>query len=77
MDEAAEPQNKAHLFTLRIWSANEEETAPQWRSRLQNLQSGEVNFCRDWDTLVATIEKALHEQNQESDSKLIRQRREK
>ena len=62
MDEAnPRIKHKAHLFTLRIWAVNEEATAPQWRSRLQNIQNGEVHFFRDWQSLIASIEDALHE----------------
>ena len=66
MDEANPPKNKALLFTLRVWAVNEEETAPQWRSRLQNIQNGEVNFFGNWQALIACLEEALNEETNKS-----------
>ena len=59
MDDSEQMKQKAHLFTLRIWSVSKAESPLQWRSRLQNIQSGEVTFCRDWENLIAKIEDAL------------------
>ena len=61
------PANKqAHIFVLRIWSVTEGATAPQWRSRLQDVQSGEVNYFKDLEALRNFIDQRLHEENQES-----------
>ena len=69
MEETNEiKKNKAHLFTLRVWAVNEGETAPQWRSRLQDIQSGEVNYFKDLEALRSFIDQRLHEENQESHS---------
>ncbi|PJB67890.1 MAG: hypothetical protein CO094_02685 [Anaerolineae bacterium CG_4_9_14_3_um_filter_57_17] len=57
---------QSHLFTLRVWMVNGDHAAPTWRARLQNIQSGEVNYCRDWNALIACIEEALREQNHKS-----------
>jgi len=61
MDDPQEPKHKAHLFTLRVWAVENGTTAPQWRSRLQNIQSGEVHFCRDLEGLLAYLESKLNE----------------
>ena len=61
--ETEEDRKQAHLFTLRIWLVNGDAPAFEWRGRLQNLQSGEVNYCTNWDSLIACIEDALREQN--------------
>ena len=67
MDEANPPiKHKAHLFTLRIWAVNEEATAPQWRSRLQDIQSGEVNYFKDLESLQNFIDERLHGEKQET-----------
>ena len=63
-DEEGADNNQAHLFTLRIWAVKEGGTAPKWRSRLQNIQSGEVQFCTNWDSLIACLEESLREQNE-------------
>ena len=57
---------QSHLFTLRVWMVNGEHAAPTWRARLQDLRSGEVNYCRDWDALIACLEETLREQNDKS-----------
>ncbi|GIK11179.1 MAG TPA: hypothetical protein PKC99_18105 [Anaerolineales bacterium] len=61
---------QAHLFTLRIWAVNEGATAPKWRSRLQDVRSGEVVFCENLPDLLSHIEEALREpmQGDASDS---------
>lgn len=59
--EPEDARSQAHLFTLRIWSVEGEDTAPRWRVRLQDVQSGEVTYCTNWDSLVACIEASLHD----------------
>ena len=59
-----EPDNtdkQAQLFTLRLWSVDQGADQPQWRSRLQNVRSGEVFFCDDLPSLMTRIEEALDE----------------
>ncbi len=52
---------KALLFTLRIWSMDENTHAPRWRVRLQNVQSGEVHYCSDGKALIALLDELLIE----------------
>ena len=52
---------QTHLFTLRIWSV-EGDAASQWRARLQNVQSGEVTFFKNWQEMIACLEESLNEQ---------------
>jgi len=54
------------MFTLHIWVMHGEASAIKWRGRIQNLRSGEVSNCVDWDSLIAYIEETLHEQNNKS-----------
>ena len=58
--------NQAHLFILRIWSAEGGEGALQWRVRLQDIQSGEVSFFKDWRDMIAGLEESLREGNEAS-----------
>jgi hypothetical protein len=53
----------AHLFILRVWSVEGDDDAPQWRVRLQNIQSGEVTFFKDWHEMIASLEENLNEPN--------------
>ena len=57
-------QTNSHLFVLRIWSVTNGTSAPQWRSRLQNIQNGEVNYFKDLESLRNFIDQILHEENQ-------------
>ena len=61
--EPEDALSQAHLFTLRIWSVEGEDAAPRWRVRLQNVQSGEVTFFKDWQEMVACIEESLRDDN--------------
>lgn len=59
-----EPDNtdvQVQLFTLRLWLVDQGADQPQWRSRLQNVRSGEVFFCDDLPSLMTRIEEALDE----------------
>jgi len=58
--EPEDARTHAHLFTLRIWSV-EGDAAPQWRARLQDVQSGEVTYFTNWDSLIACIEESLRD----------------
>ena len=59
--EPEDGRSQAHLFTLRIWSVEGEDAAPQWRVRLQDVYSGEVTYCANWDSLIACIEGSLRD----------------
>lgn len=52
-------QIRAHLFTLRIWSV--EGNPQQWRARLQDIQSGEVTFFKDWEGLISQLKEHMTE----------------
>ncbi len=54
-------RSKSLLFTLRLWSANENTHAPQWRVRLQNVNTGEVHFCGDGKLLISLLDELLLE----------------
>lgn len=59
--EPEDARSQAHLFTLRIWSVEGEDAAPRWRVRLQDVHSGEVTYCTNWDSLIACIEGSLRD----------------
>ncbi len=60
--ESETAAHQVYLFSLRVWSVNNKDALPQWRSRLQNLRSGEVYFCKDLESLMDSLENALDEQ---------------
>ncbi len=45
----------SHLFTLRIWEEALGEGKAEWRGRVQEIDSGETAFFRDWPGLIATL----------------------
>ncbi len=61
IQEPEDARAHAHLFTLRIWSVEGGDAAPQWRARLQDVRSGEVTYCANWDSLIACIEGSLRD----------------
>lgn len=54
-------RSKSLLFTLRLWSAHENTHAPQWRVRLQNVNTGEVYYCGDGKSLINLLDELLLE----------------
>jgi hypothetical protein len=50
---------QAQLFTLRIWITKQKSDILEWRGRIEHAQSGEVKFCRNWETFIAYIERML------------------
>jgi hypothetical protein len=43
-------------FTLRIWVTNQQDSALEWRGRIQHIQSGEVQYCQNWDAFITYVE---------------------
>jgi hypothetical protein len=62
LPDTQETLAKAHLFTLRVWLVRKEEEAAEWRARLQDTQSGEVFYFKDWQALTKHIESVLQAQ---------------
>ena len=52
-------RSKSLVFTLRLWSANDNTHAPQWRVRLQNVSTGEVHYCVDGKSLIDLLDQLL------------------
>ena len=50
---------QAQTFTLRIWLTDQKGDAFEWRGRIQHVQSGEVQYCQNWNAFIAYIEKTL------------------
>ena len=57
--EAGDVDTQSQMFTLRIWVINREGVNIKWRGRIQHIQSGEVQYCQNWDTFIAYVEKML------------------
>ena len=50
---------QAQTFTLRIWVTNQQDATLEWRGRIQHIQSGEVQYCQNWDAFTAYVEDVL------------------
>lgn len=57
--ENGEPGAQAQTFTLRIWVTNQEDAHLKWRGRIQHVQSGEVQYCQNWDAFAAFVESVI------------------
>jgi len=56
---------KARLYTLRVWAVRKDSEAAEWRIRLQDTQSGEVIYFRNWQEFVEHMQNALQDQTYE------------
>ena len=52
---------QTQTFILRVWVTGRRGASIEWRGRIQHIQSGEVQYCQNWDTFIAYVEKVLSE----------------
>ncbi len=45
-------RRREHLFLVRIWREQLDETNSEWRGRIQSLPDGPVSYFREWQMLV-------------------------
>ena len=64
-DDADRPAARSHLFMLRLWPEDLGSGQPDWRGKVQHVNSGEARYFRDWPTLEAFLEELLHRIDQE------------
>jgi hypothetical protein len=57
--EIESPEAQAQTFTLRIWVTKQKDDTIEWRGRIQHVQSGEVQYCQNWDAFIAYVETIL------------------
>lgn len=55
------PAQSSHLFTLRLWLEEQGGGRSDWRGKVQHVNSGEVRYFRDWQTLEAFVEGLVRE----------------
>ena len=51
--------HEAYVFTLRLWTEKLGEEDIEWRGQVQHVMSRESYYFRDWETLLALLEKIL------------------
>ncbi len=59
MDTEQEQHPHSHLFALRVWEESLGEGNTEWRGRVQEVNSGETLFFRDWPGLIATLRRLI------------------
>ncbi len=57
--ESIDPPSDNILFTLRFWIVTTGDGQSEWRGRLQSVQTGQVRYFRDWDTLINHLSEML------------------
>jgi hypothetical protein len=61
MDTAHFP-SRSHLFTVRVWREDLGHSQSEWRGEVQEVESREVRYFRDWQTLPALLQAMLPKQ---------------
>ncbi len=60
VDDTKQPAQTSHLFTLRMWLEDLGNGQLDYRGKVQHINSGEVIYFRNWQTLEAFVEGRLH-----------------
>jgi hypothetical protein len=58
MDQAPQPPH-THLFTVRLWLEELGDGQTEWRGQVQHVVSGEIQYFRNWQTLVTFLQEML------------------
>jgi hypothetical protein len=56
---ADRPEQRSHLFMVRLWSEDLGSGRTDWRGKVQHVMSGEARYFRDWPTLEVFVEELL------------------
>jgi hypothetical protein len=44
-----------HVFTVRVWLEPLSESEAEWRGRIQDVNTGETYYFREWSTLIEDL----------------------
>jgi hypothetical protein len=58
MDTAQLP-SRSHLFTVRVWREDLGHSQSEWRGEVQEVESREVRYFRDWPMLLTLLQAML------------------
>ena len=47
--------HSSHLFTVRLWAEELDESRAEWRGKVQHVISGEAHYFREWSKLADCI----------------------
>ncbi len=45
----------AHVFTLRLWQEELSKGEAEWRLQLRSVETGRIQYFRDWPSLVGLL----------------------
>ena len=46
---------RTHLFTVRVRIEHQGDGKTEWRGQVKQVMSGEVQYFRDWTTLISYL----------------------
>ena len=46
---------RSYLFTLRVWREDVGSGRIEWRGKVQQVNSGEAHYFREWDALISHL----------------------
>jgi hypothetical protein len=64
-DESYQP---SHSFSVRLWPEEMDNGQIEWRGQVQHVLSGEVQYFRDWSTLIGYLLTMLPNEKPERES---------
>ncbi len=51
--------NRSQLFVVRVWEEQVADGRTEWRGKVQHVNSGDIGYFRDWQTLAGRINAVL------------------
>jgi hypothetical protein len=57
--DKAHPSSRSHLFTVRVWREDLGHAQTEWRGEVQEVESREVRYFREWPTLLTLVQAML------------------
>lgn len=53
---------RTHPFLVRLWIEELGAGEVEWRGKVQNIATGDLQYFRDWPGLIAVLQKMLQKQ---------------
>ena len=58
---------QSHLFTLRLWSQEDEDGRIQWRGQIHHINNDDMRYFQDWAALIPLLLAMLRTSKSESE----------
>jgi hypothetical protein len=52
-------ESDSYLFTVRVWREDVGSGRIEWRGKVQQVNSGEAHYFREWDALISHLLRML------------------